>query len=73
VVGRQWLVEAAGLPCMIERQQGEWVVTIAAASVARAADLELAIIRASGGLVTAAAARELIVSLIAAGGGNSER
>ena len=63
VEGRQWRVEAAGLPCTIKREHGQWVVTIAAASVAHAADLQTAIVRASGGLLDAAMARELIASL----------
>ena len=62
---RRWTTEAAGLACTIEFDDDEWVVTIAEASVARASTLDTAIVRACGGLVGPAEARELAASVTA--------
>jgi hypothetical protein len=50
---RKWTTEAAGLPCTIELTDDRcWVVTIASASTSRREDLRIAIVEASGGLVS---------------------
>ena len=58
-MGKRWVIQAAGIRCTAEFEQskGEWVVTAASASLARAASLEQAILLACGGLASAAEAR----------------
>jgi hypothetical protein len=57
---RKWTTEAAGLPCTIELTDDRcWLVTIACASASRRDDLSVAIVEASGGLVSNAEATEL--------------
>jgi len=59
---KKWTTEAAGLPCTIELTDDRcWVVTIASASTSRREDLSVAIIEASGGLVSNTEALELAV------------
>jgi hypothetical protein len=61
---KKWTTEAAGLPCTIELTDDRcWVVTIASASTSRREDLSLAIIEASGGLVSNTEALELATAL----------
>jgi hypothetical protein len=61
---KKWTTEAAGLPCTIELTDDRcWVVTIASASTSRREDLSLAIIEASGGLVSNTEALELAAAL----------
>jgi hypothetical protein len=61
---RKWTTEAAGLPCTIELTDDRcWVVTIASASASRREDLSVAIVEASGGLVSNAEALELAAAL----------
>jgi hypothetical protein len=64
--GRRWRVEAAGVPCMIERSSttGDWVVTLASTTVGRAESLPIAIVRAGGGLVTPSEAEALAISIV---------
>lgn len=52
-VTKKWTTQAAGLPCTIElTDDHHWVVTIASASTSRRDDLRIAIVEASGGLVS---------------------
>lgn len=63
-LSRRWSAEAAELPCTIEVDGGgEWIVTIASASLARSRDLETAIVRAGGGLVSGAEAAALAAAV----------
>ena len=65
MVGRRWHVEAAGMPCTIERSNnGKWVVTLASTTVGRAESLPIAIVRAGGGLVTPSEAEALAISIV---------
>jgi hypothetical protein len=59
--GAGWAVvcRSSGLPCAIEFEQDELVVTFASTTIARAARLETAIVRACGGLVSPLDARAL--------------
>jgi hypothetical protein len=61
--GRRWEVEVGGLPCTIEFENGEWVVTLAEVSIAQSENLDAAIRRACGGLVSASEALELALSV----------
>ena len=64
VASKKWTTEAAGLPCTIELTDDHCsVVTIASASTGRRDDLSLAIIEASGGLVSNTDALELAAAL----------
>jgi len=70
MAGKTWQVEAAGCPCTIRADKGEWVVVIAA-SIARGPDLAAAIWRAGGGLVEPAEARRLAESILVNGRGRA--
>ena len=62
---KRWHVEAAGLPCVLEKDDaGEWVATLASASVGRAPSLTTAIVRAGGGLVSADEAEQIVASVV---------
>ena len=61
--GRRWEVEVGGLPCTIEFDQGEWIVTLAQTSVAQSENLDTAILRACGALITSSEALELALSI----------
>ena len=70
---RTWTAEAAGLPCAIElADDGYWVVTIASATTSRREDLTVAILEASGGLVSNAKALEVAAVVKSANGKKTE-
>jgi hypothetical protein len=57
------VIEAGGVPCTIEAQGREWVVTLASATIARSENLTLAIERADGGLVYRVEAKALAAAI----------
>jgi hypothetical protein len=62
--GRRWNLEAAGVPCTIEKgKAGEWVVTLASTTLGRDVSLVTAIVRAGGGLVSPSEAETVAASV----------
>ena len=63
--GGHWETEAAGLPCMIEKEKaGGWVVTLASTTWGRDESLVTAIVRAGGGLVSRSEAEAVASSVM---------
>jgi hypothetical protein len=62
--GGLWTARVAGLPCTAQTGvDGDWIVTIARASVGRHENLAEAILLAAGGLATHAGAEALAASI----------
>ena len=61
------IIQVAGLRCVIDAEPtGDWVVTLAAVTIARSRDLAAAITEAGGGFVSKAEAEAVAASVTAA-------